>query len=163
METFSDAKIVKDCLLALSNTLFQTTRTLNRQQRSSKATVIWFNLCQKNGTQDLFWTLIGVPWKCIFLSLALDLSTHLTSTSKLILFVIQWTTVGFIKEEFFYQSYQGKAKPLAGAENVYFEKHELELEKLVTVFSCFIYSMNFVVCCIFQVKFQYLPVGCGPS
>lgn len=103
MKPFTDAKMIKDCVVTVCNTLFS--KLPNSKQimiEVSKIQLSDFTCARRCNdiSSNMFLNVIGDLQQCICFSLALDSSTDITSISQLILFTRYVLPNGEVKESF---------------------------------------------------------------
>lgn len=141
MKPFTDAEIVKDCIVAVCNTLFSNLP--NSKQIMSEVTKLQLSdsTCVRrceDMSSNIFLHVMDDLQKCICFSLALDSSTDITSTSQLISFVRYILPDGEVKENFLTLiPMTGRTRGIDYLESVlkFFNNHKIDINKLFSVCS----------------------------
>lgn len=139
MKPFTDAELIKECMIVASQTLFQSFSNNKQIMAEIKKLTLSETTCRRRVediSKNLFETVIEKLKNCKYFSLACDSSTDITSMAQCSLFVRYCTVDGIIEEDFLAViTMKGHTRgcDFMDVLKEFFEKYGIPLKNLISV------------------------------
>ncbi|XP_045779766.1 general transcription factor II-I repeat domain-containing protein 2-like [Maniola jurtina] len=139
MKPFTDAELIKECMLTISQTLFQNFSNGKQIMAEVKKLTLSESTCRRRVediSKTMFDAIIQKLKDCKYFSLACDSSTDITSMAQCSLFVRYCTMDGIIEEDFLAlitMKGQTRASDYMDVIKDFVEKYDIPVSKLISV------------------------------